>query len=495
MFRVILYNQWKWSRLLVVLGSVAGFALPIVSLQGAARADASPLAPAELLRTVQSWGVLYPVLAATLGLLVAITTWTPDHRGRHVYALVLPVPRWRYVLLRFGAGALLLAAPITAVLVGALVATSSAAIPAGLQGYPVALAVRFALAVLVAFAGFFAVSAATARADSLAREWRHATAVADAIDSLERARVFVGRDTIRVGALTIVTNASPLPLREAAARAWPLIDSVYGDDARQLEERPYVIVPVDPDTSVERPPWHSDTEIPWDQDVTSLTLLLLSTVPIAPADTALQGWLGGPVRPLIHADLERADVYVRLVTAPSEASRRCLIGDIGACRDALDLFGRGDRLTRWYPSARERRSLLKTFTPYYFDRGAQQPMLRACAEGSDSACTELLRSLPPDALPRPLTYDARATLVGDALRLGGRAAYHRLVASAGLPIADRLAAAGGIAIDPLLAQWRAEILAARPVPVSLPPRGIWIALGWTILFAFCGLRSSRWRVS
>src|SRR5438132_1578021 len=140
-----------------------------------------------------------------------------------------------------------------------------------------------------------------ARADSLAREWRHATAVADAIDSLERARVFVGHDTIRVGALTIVTNASPLPLHAAAARAWPLIDSAYGDDARQLEERPYVIVPVDPDTTIERPPWHNGTEIPWDQDVTSLTLLLLSTVPIAPADTALQGWLGGPVRPLMHA--------------------------------------------------------------------------------------------------------------------------------------------------------------------------------------------------
>jgi hypothetical protein len=334
-----------------------------------------------------------------------------------------------------------------------------------------------------------------ARADSLAREWRSATAVADAIDSLERAREFAGHDTIRVGALTIVTNASPLPLRGAAARAWPLIDSVYGDAARQLQERPYIIVPVNPDTAIERPLWHNGTEIPWDQDVVSLTLLLLATVPIAPADTALQAWLGGPVRPLIHADLERADVYVRLVTAPSEASRRCLIGDIGACRDALDLLGRGDRLARWYPSARERRALLKTFTPYYFDRGTQQPMLRACAAGSDSACTELLRSLPPGALPPPLTYDARATLVGDALRLGGRAAYRRLMASAGLPIADRLAAAGGMGIDSLLARWRAEILAARPVPVSLPPRGVWLALGWTILFAVCGLRSSRWRVS
>src|ERR1051326_1850854 len=117
-----------------------------------------------------------------------------------------------------------------------------------------------------------------ARADSLAREWRRATAVADAIDSLERARVFAGHDTIRVGALTIVTNASPLPLRAAAARAWPLIDSVYGDAARQLQDLPYVIVPVNPDTTIERPVWHNGTEIPWDQDVVSLTLLLLSTV-------------------------------------------------------------------------------------------------------------------------------------------------------------------------------------------------------------------------
>jgi len=163
MYRVILYSQWKWSRLIVVLGTVAGFALPIVSLQGAARADRSPLQAQELLRAVQSWGSLYPVLAAALGLLVAIATWAPDHRGKHVHALSLPLPRWRYALLRFGSGVTVLAAPILAVSVGALLATAMATIPAGLQGYPLALALRFALAVLVAYAVFFAVSAGTAR--------------------------------------------------------------------------------------------------------------------------------------------------------------------------------------------------------------------------------------------------------------------------------------------------------------------------------------------
>jgi hypothetical protein len=273
-----------------------------------------------------------------------------------------------------------------------------------------------------------------------------------------------------------------------------LIDSVYGNDARQLEERPYVIVPVDPDTTVEPPPTHRGMAIPWDQDVAYLTRLLLSNVPVAPADTALQSWLGGPLQPLVGGDLERPGVYVALVTTPSQASRRCLIGDIGGCRNALDLAEDGDPLQRWYPSAPERRSVVLKSNAY-FNRGPQLAMLQACATGSDSACTQLLRSVPPGALPRPLTYHARATLIDVALQLGGRAAYHRLVASAGRSVADRLALAGGVGVDSLLARWRAAILAARPTPVSLPRLGVWIALGWTALFAACGLRSSRWRVS
>src|SRR3989441_11895133 len=163
MFRAILHSQWKWSRLIVVLGTVAGFALPIVSLQGAARADRSPLQAQELLQAIQSWGVLYPVLAAALGLLVAVATWAPDHRGRHVLALSLPLPRWRYALLRFGAGLVLLAPSMIAVLVGGLLASVSATLPVGLESYPVSLAVRFAFAVAVAYAVFFAVSAGTTR--------------------------------------------------------------------------------------------------------------------------------------------------------------------------------------------------------------------------------------------------------------------------------------------------------------------------------------------
>ncbi len=159
----MLYSQWKWSRLIVFFGALAGFALPLVSLQGAARADRSPLAAQDLLRAVQSWGALYPILAAALGLLVAVATWAPDHQGRHVHALTLPLPRWRYVLLRFASGAVLLAIPVAAVLLGAVLATATATPPPGLQGYPLALGAHFALATAVAYAVFFAVSAGTAR--------------------------------------------------------------------------------------------------------------------------------------------------------------------------------------------------------------------------------------------------------------------------------------------------------------------------------------------
>ena len=217
MFRVILYGQWKWSRLIVVVGTIAAFALPIISVQGATGGDASPLHAQELLRAVQSWGTLYPVLAAALGLLVAIATWAADHRGRHVHALTLPVPRWRYVLLRFCAGTTLLAAPILAVLVGALLATATATIPSGLQGYPVALALRFAVAVLVAFALFFAISAGTARTAGIILGTMAALVLVQVLASLADIPLNL------VNALQVVILTWPGPLAVFTGR-WMLVD-------------------------------------------------------------------------------------------------------------------------------------------------------------------------------------------------------------------------------------------------------------------------------
>src|SRR2546430_9997720 len=134
---------------------------------------------------------------------------------------------------------------------------------------------RWALALLAASVGTLSaqdVPRLQARADSLLREWRRASAVADMVDSLNHARAAGGTDTISVGALRIVTNPSPARLREAAARAWPVIDSLYGSEARQLEQHPYLIAPYDPDTTSPKPMRRGAIQVPWDKDVASLAM-------------------------------------------------------------------------------------------------------------------------------------------------------------------------------------------------------------------------------
>jgi len=166
---------------------------------------------------VQSWGTLYPLLATALGLLLAMMAWAADHRGRHIHALTLPVPRWQYVLLRFGAGFLLLAAPVLAVLIGASLAVLSATLPPGLQAYPLALTVRFAFAVFVAYAVLFAVSAGTARTAGI---------ILGVVAVLVLVQVFAsiaGLDVDLAGALQTVLLTGPGPLAVFTGR-WMLVD-------------------------------------------------------------------------------------------------------------------------------------------------------------------------------------------------------------------------------------------------------------------------------
>lgn len=163
MFEAILRTQWKATRAMVLLTTLLAFALPLASLQ-AARDD---LSAQQFVMTMQAWGGGYSVLAALLGLLVALAAWRPDHVGHHVYALSLPLPRSRYALFRFGAGAAFLAPSIVALLIGALVVTFSGAVPQGLHGYPLALTLRFAFASAVAYALFFAIASSTSRTAGL----------------------------------------------------------------------------------------------------------------------------------------------------------------------------------------------------------------------------------------------------------------------------------------------------------------------------------------
>src|SRR5256885_13762250 len=248
---------------------------------------------------------------------------------------------------------------------------------------------RWALALLAGSVGTLSardVPRLQARADSLLREGRRASAVADMVDSLNHTRAAGGTDTISVGALRIVTNPTPARLREAAARAWPVIDSLSGTEAAQLARRPYLIAPYDPDTTSPKPTLRGAIQVPWDKDVASLATILLTNVPIGRPDGALQNWLGGPVVPIVHPLEARAAIYVQLVTAPSQVARRCFLGVMNDCRAALTLAESPDPLAQWYPSAAERRALvLRSFAEYfgYFDHGARTPALQSCRAGGD----------------------------------------------------------------------------------------------------------------
>ena len=163
MFREILRTQWKWSWHAVALSVIAAFALPLISVQPTGMRAESIFETTAIMNMMARYSQWFGGLALLLGLLFATITWASDHRGKHVYAMILPVARQRYVLMRYFAGVLLLMAPLLALWAGSMVAVAAAHIPTGLRPYPHVLAMRFALATLLAFSVFFAISSWTSR--------------------------------------------------------------------------------------------------------------------------------------------------------------------------------------------------------------------------------------------------------------------------------------------------------------------------------------------
>jgi hypothetical protein len=157
MFHAILAVQWKWSRLLLVFGSLVAAAIPLTS----ARSDFSGgLGFVPLLTRLEAYGFVYPLMALVLGGAVAVAIWLPDRQGRHVYGMSMPLPRWHFVLLRYGAGLLLVLVPALALLAGGVLAALTTQLPPGLHAYPAQLTLRFALACVVAFSFAFPLAAA-----------------------------------------------------------------------------------------------------------------------------------------------------------------------------------------------------------------------------------------------------------------------------------------------------------------------------------------------
>jgi len=161
MYQPMLFIHWKQASVPLLPFVVAAFGLPLVSVQGidgdlgsgGLMAASSPLAMLSL--------PVYPILAFLTGAGLALTSWNWDHQQNHVYALSLPLARWEYAMLKMGAGAVLGLIPVTALWIGAHVASAAVTLPVGLTAYPNELGLRFLLAVGLSYALVFAMAAGT----------------------------------------------------------------------------------------------------------------------------------------------------------------------------------------------------------------------------------------------------------------------------------------------------------------------------------------------
>ena len=310
-------------------------------------------------------------------------------------------------------------------------------------------------------------------------------------DSARRERL----DTVRSGGLTILVLPTEAPLvRRAAPIAWAKLDSLYGDAAFDLLERPMMFY------VMTRPIRYRGASIAGYQNIMApdsgapedaaqqIARAGAATI-LNRADSALSTWLGTLLLPVGDERVVLSRVYIEMATAPSIAVRNCFAGDDAACRAALGLVEEGDRLLLWFSPA-ERLALVRRATEV--QRLAVGRAADAClTEQSDQDCLTVLHSL--HWIDPPLLHDARQSLARLALDAGGRGAYRRLAGGRGQPLAERLAAAARISSDSLIRRWRSAVVAARPRAVPIGPAGAWMALSWAVVFGLLALRSTRWR--
>ena len=166
MLKAIVGLEWRSTRAWIVAAAVAVAALPVVSVGRIWPSSADGLA--TFLAQLDLWSLFYPLTAAVVGIVMGNVIWRSDRRGGFVYALTLPVARWRYVGLQFVAGLVWLAAISAALWLVALVTVATIDLPSTLRSYPSALAVKFFLASLSVFTAAFALASMPERVRRIA---------------------------------------------------------------------------------------------------------------------------------------------------------------------------------------------------------------------------------------------------------------------------------------------------------------------------------------
>ena len=211
-------------------------------------------------------------------------------------------------------------------------------------------------------------------------------------------------------------------------------------------------------------------------------------------DPALRAWL--PDQVLDTGDSARVarTSYYLLALGGAVPAKACVLGDLGACEEALGLVAGDDPVTRWYDAAGRRALILATA----WDWGPVQMDWLACTKDqSDEACLRvfgramsLADRTPAEArtwgnnqfrVPIPLGNEARMVYLGLALDAGGAGAWGRLLAEPSRPLSERFTAASGVPADVLLQRWRDRVEQGRPAPVVVGASLLLTAVLWAVL--------------
>lgn len=146
MFRAMLRAQWIWSRAIMWFFLAAAFSLPVLTVPMTSRGIATVFSPAGFVQAGEMIGILVAITASLAAIALTLQNWSADERGRHIYALSLPIDRRRFLAYRLGGSFILLGGVALAVWLGALIAAALLDLPEALRAYPTSLAARALLA-------------------------------------------------------------------------------------------------------------------------------------------------------------------------------------------------------------------------------------------------------------------------------------------------------------------------------------------------------------
>ena len=218
---------------------------------------------------------------------------------------------------------------------------------------------------------------------------------------------------------------------------------------------------------------------------------------------AFSAWLGST---FVDSSLKMwAGTYVAMATSPTLVARRCLLGDLAGCREALRLEPVQDPVAKWL-TAGTRREIVRSMMPQvraantepYLSTprdSAYDSAFRCVDSGDDASCIRYLHvHAPGDAVSEPLANGfGREEFVITALEMPRAPGFRAVFDKPSLTPVSTIEAISGTTADSVMGRWRARVMAAEPERVVLAAPRVLSALAWTFGLGLLALRGTRWR--